>query len=177
LCDAAKSKPVQLISIGLENFESGQWSTKKKADVQAWCAKFGGKKKGSYDFACKDGRYASYYAAHCDMLLDSLFANSGDAIGVYDRSEVVLLDCRPLYNADDDHRLTHNVSYHPKILEGLLMSPSWSRFWQDAHATIAGALHRPDVSKLLIVCYCKKGRHRSVGVRAPSGCRHGNSCM
>ena len=100
------------------------------------------------------------------MLLDSLFANSGDVIGKYDRSEVVLLDCRPLYNADDDYRLTHHAGYHPKTLEGLLLSPLWSRFWQDAHGKITAALRRRGVSKLLVVCYCKKGRHRSVGVRA-----------
>ena len=166
LWHGAESKPVQLISIGLENFESGDWSAKEKTDVQAWCAKFGGKKKVSYDFACKDGCYSSDYVGHCDMMLDSLFANSGDVIGKYDRSEVVLLDCRSLYNADHDFRLAHHAGYHPKNLEGLLLSPEWSRFWQDAHGKIIAALQRRNVSKLLVVCYCKKGRHRSVGVRA-----------
>ena len=53
-----------------------------------------------------------------------------------------------------------------KNLPGLLHSRAWNEFWEDAHDKIVAALQRSDVSKLLVVCYCKKGRHRSVGVRA-----------
>ena len=49
----AKCKPVLLVSLGLENFESGQWSSNKSRDVQGCCAKFGGEGRLSYDFACK----------------------------------------------------------------------------------------------------------------------------
>jgi len=165
LLRGAECKPVQLLSLGLENFESGQWSWKRSMVVQEWCAKFGGKRCVSYDFACKDGRHASDYETHCDMLLDSLFANSGHVVSTYERSEILFLDCRPLYNSDHDFRLRKHAGYHPKTLEGLLSSSSWNDFWQNAHEQIVSALQPKDVSKLLVVCYCKKGRHRSVGVR------------
>ena len=99
------------------------------------------------------------------MLLDSLFANFPELACSYDRSEVVLLDCRALNDGNQDWRLRGHAGYHPKNLAGLLDSSAWNELWHDAYTRVKSVLESGDASKVLVVCYCRVGRHRSVGVR------------
>ena len=142
------AKSLQLLSLGLGNFEVAPKSMKLSTAVRDWVAEHGGQRRVSYDFASKDGRLARRYDSHRKLLLDSLFANFPEIAGIYDRSEVVLLDCRVLRNADHDWRLTKHAGYHPKNLEGLLDSKAWGDVWREAYASVEGALSQEDVSKV-----------------------------
>ena len=126
------AKSAQLLSLGLGNFEVAPKSMKLSTAVRDWVAEHGGQRRVSYNFASKDGRLARRYDSHRELLLDSLFANFPEIAGIYDRSEVVLLDCRALRNAEHDWRLTKYAGYHPKNLEGLLDSKAWGDVWREA---------------------------------------------
>ena len=77
----------------------------------------------------------------------------------------MLLDCRALNDGNQDWRLRGHAGYHPKNLAGLLDSSAWNEVWHDAYTRVKSVLERGDASKVLVVCYCRVGRHRSVGVR------------
>ena len=99
------------------------------------------------------------------MRINLMRTNFPDVVDGYKRSEVVLLDCRPLSDSNDDQRPRFHAGYHPKPLAGIVSCNAWDTFWREAHDSITAALARHDVSQVLVVCYCRVGRHRSVGVR------------
>ena len=163
----ALDKRVQLLSLGLENFEKGATQSCRRCS-NVWDSLPRHKRRHervSHDFASVTGRRAQDFDMHRNMLLDSLFANFPDVLDGYKRSEVVLLDCRALSDGNKDRWLKHHAGYHPKTLAGLVESKAWDGFWHDAHDSIMSALSRAEVSQVLVVCYCRVGRHRSVGAR------------
>ena len=143
-------KPVELVTIGLQYFESGNGSKRQCRKVKDWLDE--GNKSSEFDIQNK---------GHRTMLYDSFKKNYPDIINKYKDSEIMFFDAQDFSDAAEDPELRGHIGWHWKNMETTIESTAFKEEFPTFVEVFDDVLFRESTEKVLGIIYCKSGRHRS----------------
>lgn len=82
-------------------------------------------------------------------------------MGGLKQAEVLYLDCKGVGDPARDKQLRDHVGYSPYNLDNMGKSKEWEYMYQEFNRMISERLHSPNAEKVLILTFCKSGRHKS----------------
>ena len=111
--------------------------------------------QGPYSFSLSDDE-------HLRILLDDFKLNHPGLVADYSNNEILFLDCRGVGDPSRDRNLRDHIVIHPQNLDHMSKAREWEGLFNEAHRMITESPRREDTEKLLVLVFCRAGRHRSV---------------
>ena len=147
-----RDKPVKISTFGIETVGITDQSTRRSKKLHALIRSLD---QGSYSFTLSDD-------THVRVLLDDFKQNHPGLVADYSSYEILFLDCRGVGDPSRDRHLRDYLGIHSQNLDHMSKAREWEGLFKEAHRMISERLRREDTEKLLVLVFCRAGRHRSV---------------
>ena len=147
-----RDKPVKISTFGIETVGITDQSTRRSKKLHSLIRSLD---QGSYSFSLSDD-------THLRTLLDDFKMNHPGLVADYSNDEILFLDCRGVGDPSRDRNLRDHIGTHPQNLEHMSKAREWEVLYRESNRMISEKLRREDTEKLLVLVFCRAGRHRSV---------------